>query len=264
MSTPRRPWRVAKKRRSSLRRATSPRGIAAIVLLAVFVVATLLLGRWQWDRTQGILEAERAAKAQRAPIEQVLPDTATEVPADAMGHRVSLAGRWLPQAQVAVVNREVEGRPGVWILTALQLDDGPVVAVVRGWLPAADSPGSVAPGGRVVVDGIIQPEERFYAGAVTPPGTITALSDLSAALGRPVLPGYVALTSQDPPMSPAPVPIEVQVSTDVPFPLRNFVYALQWWLFGLFAVALFVRWLWRHDSARGEHPRVWGETSPDV
>ena len=242
---------MAKKRNSALRLASSPRGIAALVLLLAFVVSTVLLGRWQWDRTQGILEAERAAKAQRAPIERVLPVSASEVPAEAMGHRVSLVGRWLPQAQVAVVNREGDGQPGVWILTGLQLDSGPVVAVVRGWLPSAQAPGAVAPSGPVVVDGIIQPEERFYAGAVTPPGTITALADLSTALGRTVLPGYVALTTQQPAVSPAPRPIAVQVSTDVPFPLRNFVYAVQWWLFGLFAVAVFVRWLWRDGTSDG-------------
>lgn len=241
---------MASRTRSALRLASTSRGIVALVLLLLVVVATLLLGRWQWDRTQGILEAERAAKAQRAPLEQVLPAGAAEVPADAMGHRVTLTGRWIPTDQVAVVNREVGGRPGVWILTALQLDSGPVVAVVRGWLPSADAPGSLAPAGAVVVEGVVQPEERFYAGAVTPPGTITALADLSVALGRDVLPGYVALTAQQPTVSPAPVPISVQVSTDVPFPLRNFVYAVQWWLFGLFAIAVFVRWLWR-DGAPG-------------
>jgi len=239
---------VAKKSSSSLRRATSPRGIAALALLAVFVVATVLLGRWQWDRTQGILDAERAAKAQRAPIEQVLPDSFSDVPADAVGHRVTLVGRWIPAAQVAVVNREGGGKPGVWIVTALQLDSGPVVAVVRGWLPTATSPGAVAPSGSVNVDGVIQLDENFYTSAVSSPGTIASIANLSTALGRPVLPGHVVLTDERPAVVPAPLPVPVVVSSDVPFPLRNFVYALQWWLFGLFAVAVFVRWLWRDGT----------------
>ena len=239
---------MAKKSSSTLRQATSPRGIAALVLLAAFVIATALLGRWQWDRTQGILEAERAAKAQRAPIEQVLPQGSTDVPADAIGHRVTLTGRWAPQAQVAVVNRQGPGGAGVWIVTALHLDSGSDVAVVRGWLPTAASPGASASAGPVVVEGVIQPDEDFYTSAVSAPGTIASLANLPTVLGRGVLPGHVVLTGEQPATSPAPVPVPVEVSTDVPFPLRNFVYALQWWLFGLFAVAVFVRWLWR-DSA---------------
>jgi hypothetical protein len=29
----------------------------------------------------------------------------------------------------------------------------------------------------------------------------------------------------------------------VAFPLQNFFYAIQWWIFALFAVAVYVRWL---------------------
>lgn len=238
---------MAKKSSSTLRLATSPRGIAALVLVVAFVVATALLGRWQWDRTQGILEAERAAKAQRAPIEQVLPEGTAEVPADAIGHRVTLTGRWIPSAQVAVVNRLGAGGAGVWIVTALHLDSGSDVAVVRGWLPTAAAPGATAPEGPVDVEGVIQPDEDFYTSAVSAPGMIASLARLSPALGRGVLPGHVVLTGEQPATSPAPVPIPVAVSTDVPFPLRNFVYALQWWVFGMFAVAVFVRWLWRDE-----------------
>jgi cytochrome oxidase assembly protein ShyY1 len=30
----------------------------------------------------------------------------------------------------------------------------------------------------------------------------------------------------------------------VAFPLQNFVYAFQWWLFGVFALGVYGRWLW--------------------
>lgn len=239
---------MAKKTHKSLSLAISPRGVAALVLVLAFVVATALLGRWQWDRTQGILEAERATKAQRVPVEQVLPLSATDVPADAMGHRVTLRGRWVADKQVAVVNREGDGKPGVWIVTALHLASGPTVGVVRGWLPRADSPGAVAQAGLVVVEAVVQADENFYASAVSAPGTAASIRNLSEIFGQPMLPGYVVLTSEEPLVIPAPIPVPAQVSTDVPFPLRNFVYALQWWLFGLFAVAVFVRWLWRDND----------------
>jgi cytochrome oxidase assembly protein ShyY1 len=46
--------------------------------------------------------------------------------------------------------------------------------------------------------------------------------------------------------APAPVilPPTVQVG-DVAFPLQNFVYAWQWWVFGAFALIVYLWWLWR-------------------
>ena len=47
--------------------------MARIALLSLLVVVgAVLLGRWQWDRTQSILAAERAAAAQPVPVEEVL------------------------------------------------------------------------------------------------------------------------------------------------------------------------------------------------
>jgi hypothetical protein len=31
---------------------------------------------------------------------------------------------------------------------------------------------------------------------------------------------------------------------DVAFPLQNFFYAVQWWVFALFAVVVYARWLY--------------------
>jgi len=31
---------------------------------------------------------------------------------------------------------------------------------------------------------------------------------------------------------------------DVPFPLQNFFYAIQWWVFAAFAVVVYARWLY--------------------
>ena len=250
----RRRRRMSSPARSALRTAASPRGLLALVLVIVAVIATVLLGRWQWERTQGILAAERAAQAARVPIADVIPGDATELPDGAYGHAVSLAGTWNPQAQAIVVNRALDGNAGVWIVTGLTLDSGGTAAVVRGWLPDATAPGAVPPTGHVEVDGVVQPEENFYAGAQESAGSIAALSNLSSALGTSVLPGYVLLTSERPVASPAPSPLPAPPPADVPFPLRNFVYAIQWWIFGLFAVVVFAWWLWRGPRERTGDP----------
>ena len=70
-------------------------------------------------------------------------------------------------------------------------------------------------------------------------------------------PVWPALLSFELPPSPVPVVPTVQTS-DVPFPLQNFVYAFQWWLFALFGVVVYLRWLWletrrSHDPA-GDAP----------
>ena len=51
-------------------------------------------------------------------------------------------------------------------------------------------------------------------------------------------------------------------TADVPFPLQNFFYAFQWWIFGAFAVAFYLRWLWleahRSDDAQSAAGSVGG------
>lgn len=236
---------------ATLRLALTPRWLAFAGITLLAVLLAVLLGRWQWDKTQTILEAERAAASQPIPVEQALPPAMTELPGEVIGQPVTLTGTYEPGMQVAVVQRQLNGSPGVWIVTGLRLADGRVVAVLRGWLANADEAAGIVPSGPVTVTGVIQPDEEFYADAVSEPGTVASIASgrLAELWGAPVLPGYVVLTSEVPPRDAAPAPVPATVLTgDVPFPLQNFVYAFQWWLFGLFAIVIFVRWL-RMESA---------------
>ncbi len=234
-----------------LRLALTPRWLVAALVLLALVVLAVFLGRWQWDRTQSILAAERAALSEPIPIEDVfdldVADPPEQVPDDGMGRPVTLTGEFDPRLQVAVTSREHEGRPGEWIVTGLRLDDGGTVAVLRGWLESAGEAGAAVPAGPVHVTGILQPDEQFYANAANAEGTVAAIAHdaLGTLWGEPLLPGFVVLQEQEPPSAPAPQPVLPTVSvTDVAFPLQNFFYAFQWWLFGLFAVAVYGRWLW--------------------
>ena len=47
--------------RAMLRLALTPRWLVAALVLLLLIAAAVMLGRWQWDRTQSILAAERAA-----------------------------------------------------------------------------------------------------------------------------------------------------------------------------------------------------------
>ncbi|HEY0200876.1 MAG TPA: SURF1 family protein [Burkholderiaceae bacterium] len=92
------------------------------------------LGRWQlmraWQK-----EAQYAAMQARA----VLPplDGTALAGSDAaalLHHRVMLQGTWLPQWTVYLDNRQLDGRQGFLVVTPLQLQGGPAVAVQRGWI----------------------------------------------------------------------------------------------------------------------------------
>lgn len=232
-----------------LRRALTPRWLVAGLVLVLFVLLAIQLGRWQWDRTQTILAAERAAAASPVPVGEVLTvgDDADEVPAEGIGRPVTVTGRFDADLQSVVVDRLHEGAEGVWIVTGLRQPDDRVVAVLRGSLSAADAEGIDPPDETVTVTGVLQPDETFYADALTADGTVASIAHdrLARDWGVDLLPGYVVLTAQSPasPSAPSPVPPTVQTA-DVPFPLQNFFYAFQWWLFALFAVVVYLRWLW--------------------
>ena len=231
-----------------LRLALTPRWIVAALVVLLFVVAAILLGRWQWDRTQSILAAERAAIAQPIPVEDVFRGSdSPEVPAEGIGRPVLADGQYDSDRQVAVRDRVHESAAGVWIVTGLELADGRVAAILRGSLPDATSPGAVPPTGDVTVTGVLQPDEGFYSDAASAPGTVASIAhDRLAELWQAdVLPGFIVLRSQDPMVAPAPIPVTPTVQTaDVPFPLQNFFYAFQWWVFAGFGVAVYLRWLW--------------------
>jgi len=231
-----------------LRLALTPRWIVAALVVLLFVAAAVLLGRWQWQRTQTILAAERAAIAQPIPVQDVFDGAEPgRLPDEGIGRPVLAEGAYDPDYQVAVADRLHEGEVGAWIVTGLTLPDGRVVAVLRGSLPTGSSPGAVPPAGDVTVTGVLQPDEGFYADAESAPGVVASIAhDRLAKLWQAdVLPGFVVLRSQDPSTAPAPVPVEPTVQTaDVPFPLQNFFYAFQWWVFAAFGVAVYLRWLW--------------------
>jgi cytochrome oxidase assembly protein ShyY1 len=234
-----------------LRLALTPRWLAAAAVLLLVMVAAVFLGRWQWERTQSILEVERASLSEPIPVQDVFPADSSEAPTtlpdEGVGRPVLATGSFDPDLQVVVTSREHDGRPGVWIVTGMRLDDGSTVAVLRGWLESARDPGAAVPLGDVSVSGILQPDEKFYANAANAPGSVAAIShEALAALWRtPLLPGFVVLGSQAPASAPSPVPVQPTVQgADVAFPLQNFFYAFQWWVFGLFALIVYLRWLW--------------------
>ncbi len=236
-----------------LRLALTPRWLVAAVVLLALIVAAFFLGRWQWDRTQAILAAERAAIAEPVDVLQVLADPVTDpLPNEAIGRPVTVTGSYAAGRQVLVANRALDDAPGAWVVTGLRTGAGVLVPVLRGWVPGPDDPATAVPDVVVTVSGVLQPDELFYAGAAPVDAQIVAISQeaLAGVWGEDVAPGFVVLQSQTPEAPPAPTPVPPTIDVaDVPFPLQNFFYAFQWWIFAAFGVFLYVRWL-RIEAAK--------------
>lgn len=169
----------------------SPAARRWLVLIAavVGVALTARLGVWQLARAvqKQALEAAQEARAELPPI-AVAELARDAVQADGQHfRRVWLRGRWIADRTVFLDNRQMNGRPGFYVLTPLQLDGRPdAVLVQRGWvardfIERARLPAVPTPAGGVEVHGrIAPPPARLYEFAGGAEGAIRQNLDLAA------------------------------------------------------------------------------------
>jgi len=235
----------------------SPRMVALHLAAVLAVVATLLLGRWQYGAWQHGREDQAAARVNVAPkpLDSVMTSDQA-FPGSAVGQPVRVSGRWLPRSTIYVSDRPLAGRRGVWAVTPVAVCGGgtdcrraPAVLVVRGWAPrvaAAPAP----PSGAVRLTGWLQPGEG--SGVTDPHPNDDVIPELRIAdaiqhVSQDLYGGYVIARHVSggrgdlAAVTPASLP-DVSASTS----LRNLLYALEWWVFGGFAV--YVWWRWCRDE----------------
>jgi cytochrome oxidase assembly protein ShyY1 len=225
------------------RTAITLRWLLALAALIAFIIACIFLGRWQWDRTQDILAAERSAAAAPIELTELINDDGTWNNAD-IGRTVILEGTYAAD-ELQLPNREYQGEAGTWTITRFELDDQRNLAVVRGWLPA-EQPSDSASMQPTRIQGVLHPNEEFYEGANAIQIVTVDAQAIGDRWGTDLIDGFVMLqTPPEDPDSRTPqiVPPTVQVG-DVPFPLQNFFYAIQWWVFAAFAIFIYARWLY--------------------
>ena len=160
------------------------RAVAALAGIAI----TLSLGAWQWGRAQQKLALQAAMEARQA-LPALEADALRVAPGapDLLHRAVVLHGRWVPEHTVYLDNRQMQGRPGFYVVTPLQLAGQPqAVLVQRGWVPRdfqdrTRLPPVQTPAGEVTVTGRIAPAPaklyEFDGGAA---GPIRQNLDLSA------------------------------------------------------------------------------------
>ncbi|HET6764674.1 MAG TPA: SURF1 family protein, partial [Longimicrobiaceae bacterium] len=135
-------------------------GVAAVLLATLFV----RLGVWQLDRRaqRQARNAAWAAGLARAPValdSSALADVARD-PRAYLNRRVRLAGTYDARGQVLLRGRTMDQRPGVHVVTPLDVPGGWTVMVNRGWTYAPDGaspqpPPPDEPGTRAV-EGVLQ------------------------------------------------------------------------------------------------------------
>jgi surfeit locus 1 family protein len=227
-----------------LRTAITPRWLVALAALIAFIIACIFLGQWQWDRTQDILAAERSAAAEPIALEELVIDNGSWSNAD-IGRTVILDGTFTAQ-ELQLPNREFQGQSGSWIVTRFDLSSGGSIAVMRGLLPDG-SQSTQVDATAVQLEGVLHPNEAFYEGANENSIVTVDSAAIEAEWGTDLIAGYVMLQGGDSESADTGtlviVPPTVQVG-DVPFPLQNFFYAIQWWIFAAFAIFVYARWLY--------------------
>ena len=247
----------------------SRRWLGVWAALLVLVPAFIALGRWQLDRFDQRVTANRLIRANLAaapvPVERLAPPGAV-VPKAEVWRRVSAVGRYDEDRQRLVRNRISNGRTGFHVLVPLVTESGTAVLVDRGWIPpgetARDTPvPPPAPSGTVTLIGRLRASQHgSIGGSDMPAGQIAKIDIglLSGELGLPLYGGYLELVQEQPAASPAPVPAEVPELSTGP----HLAYAVQWFLFAIGAV-IGVGYLARREAlelrAAGEPERL---TSP--
>ncbi|RMH78290.1 MAG: SURF1 family protein [Actinomyces sp.] len=238
------------------------RWILSHLFVVTMVVVMVELGFWQLRR----LDQRRAANAavtaalSADPVDLGAALAAGDLPPDHT--RVTVSGTYLADDEVEIANRSLDGTAGSWFATPLALpDDGPVVLVVRGFVPrtliaGGDLDATSPPSGPVAVTGLAF---ASVGGGHLAPGTGDAdrpvlsrpdLARAAEATGLDLAPVWVRLETQDPPQaSGLPVPVPREELSEGP----HLSYAIQWFTFSVGTVVVYALILRRRL----------GEESPD-
>ncbi len=255
--------------RSPLRALLSPGAWVSHVLVLLVVVGCVAAGQWQFQRlderrtSNERLEERRVAE----PVEVatlfgggddvVVPTTA---PADLEFRRVTATGTYLPEQELVLEGRSFGGQTGRDVFTPLELEDGSLVLVRRGWVPREAGPPPVQdatpPEGEVTIEGYLEvsvdPPSIGPQNPQTGELSVLQIPDvprIAEQFDAPMFAMPVRLTDQRPPQVaadavaaagidalPAIPPVE-------PLDERNHLsYAVQWYSFAVLALIAYSAW----------------------
>ncbi|MBT5108794.1 MAG: SURF1 family protein [Rhodospirillaceae bacterium] len=231
----------------------------------LFVVPMLVillgLGVWQLQRhawkSDLIEKLQTRAESPAAPLATDVGDLDASALDAIEFQRVRVSGLFLHDKELYLLNRSLNGNPGVHVLTPLQRSDGGVIMVNRGWTPFDKKDpelrmqGQLA--GPVTVEGIVrlmrkpndfmpdnEPDKNtwFYWDAVA----------MAAAVGVETLPSYYVSASKNPVAGTYPVGHQWRLD------IRNnhIEYAITWFSLAIALIVIYVVYHRQQEDSSGE------------
>lgn len=205
----------------------------------------LAAGFWQLDRAeQKRALIERYQAAATAPAKTLTVDA--KAPEALRPQLVEARGRYLPSPQLWLDNQVSHGRPGYRLWTPLQLAQGGIVLVDRGWLPAPASrdqlPQAAVPEGPLTVRGwwrewpraALRLDNRVCEADAERVVQYPRYEELRCLFDQPLADGLLLLSPQD------PHGFRREWNVVGVGPERHLSYALQWFAFAVTLIGIFV------------------------
>jgi surfeit locus 1 family protein len=237
----------------------TPRYWGAHLLMVVALAATIGLGIWQLHAWQAgrAAAARDISDAKPLPLAKVMSGD-DPFPGQYLGQPVTFAGEWLPKGTLYVSDRELDGKRGYWVMTPVLVGDS-AMPVVRGW---STKPEASAPSGQVEVRGWLQASEGSDAPDDDPADDVIPemrIASVVEHVDADLYSGYVVAKSVSTSSTTSAATDGLRKVTPESVPdvssvthLRNLLYAFQWWIFGGFAVYIWVRWCRDQVAAAAE------------
>jgi len=226
-----------------MRTLFTTRWLLSHLFALTMVVGMVGLGFWQLERRdeRNATNDEIAAAAERVPIqiESILDGVEPVVE----HRRVIVRGEYLDQSSFLVANRSFETQAGSWLATPVELDDGTIVIVARGWVPRLwvagsdprliDTPNEVELVGRVfesVDGGLIGSGTDDYAEV-----SRMELVVVEEAISLDVADVWIQLEAQLPAARDLPIPVPPPPLGEGP----HLSYAFQWFFFSSSGIVVY-------------------------
>ena len=168
------------------------------VAAVLATLATLSLGQWQLNRAaeKRAIQEQRDKQGERSALDNAA-FMALSNPLEELHRPVQLKGHWLADQTVFLDNRQMNAKPGLYVITPLKIEGSSAVVVVqRGWIARNFEDRTQLPKvrtltGTVVVEGrIAPPPSKLYEMGGPDSGVIRQNLDLSlfsAETGLPLL-----------------------------------------------------------------------------
>ena len=255
-----------------------PKWSGLFVVLVALLVAFTFLGLWQLSVAKDTARKQAIEEAPKQPVVAVTELLAPHAafPGTASGRLVRAVGHYDPEGQVLVPDRRLDGATGSWVVTPLVVDaTGARLAVLRGFVRGTDAPAPTTSGTVTVVGSVAPGESPSTRTDPLPAGQLGSV-DLGVLVNEwpgEIYNAFLFGITETPDATgagPAGASATAGAVERVPPPpvpsgltLRNAMYAVQWWVFGLFAAWMFWRMVRDDRDNDRELARLVADGPPD-